>query len=466
MLVPSEAKPQEQTFLSPLVQPTSRAPAPAGVSYEAIESTGTNDPPDPSIAIGPNDLVVVTNNVIRFYNKANPGNILHEDTLDNWYTGTVPIGVSFFDPKVIYDQFNGHYIILAMGKKQATNQSWWLVSASPGPSTAGIWHFYALDATLNNTTPTANWADHPGIGIDGVALYLTANMFTFAQGGGFQYAKIRIVNLANIYAGGSLPPWVDLWGLQNTSGTMASFIEPASRYELIGPPMFLVNASTSGNSLTFWRIDNPLSPTPTLTKWNVAVDPSSAPPDAEQPNTATRISTGASTRLFQAQYRFGGIWTANVVSYNTVDGPHAAIRLYEIKSGGSGLWNQMVLWNPDFYMFNPSFATDTDDNFVVSFSLSGRTDFPSIWYTGRLASDPSNTIYTVITLLKASTVSYQNGGNPTRWGDYSGTALDPATGCTVWMYNEFAKTGTLWSTWIGNAAYKFRVFLPVILNNS
>ena len=138
-----------------------------------------------------------------------------------------------------------------MGKKQATNQSWWLVSASPGPSTAGVWHFYALDETLNKTKPTANWADHPGIGIDGVALYLTANMFTFAQGGGFQYAKIRIVNLANIYAGGSLPPWVDLWGLQNTSGTMASFIEPASRYELIGPPMFLVNASTSGNSLTF-----------------------------------------------------------------------------------------------------------------------------------------------------------------------------------------------------------------------
>jgi hypothetical protein len=448
------------TFISPLNPTSSRASSPAGVSYEAIQYTGYN-PPDPSIAVGPSDIAVVTNNIIRFYDKTSPGSILHEDTLNNWYSAAVPAGTLIFDPKIIYDQWNGHYILVALGLKNSTNQSWWLVSASSDSNTNGTWYKYAFDATLNNGTPTMHWADYPGIGVDGVALYLTANMYDFGLGG-YQGGKIRIINLADVEAGRNVT-WFDFSGLQNADGSLASTIQPAQRYDLIGPPMYLVNASSSGNSLTYWRVDNPLNQTPTLTKINIPVDPFSTAPNAEQPNTTIRINTGDSTRLYQAQYRFGGIWTAHVISYNTVNGPRAAVRLYEIKASGSGLFNEFTIWSPDFYFFYPSLATDNDDDLVVSCSLSGNTSFPSIVYFGRLASDPPNTYYATISTLKASSINFQNG-NPAFWGDYSGTAIDP-NGYTVWIFNEFAKTSSSWSTWIGAVAYKFRVFLPVILNN-
>ncbi len=195
----------------------------------------------------------------------------------------------------------------------------------------------------------------------------------------------------------------------------------------------------------------------------------STPPNAEQPGTATHINTGGTVALFQAHYRavpgHHGIWATQVISYTLANKPRAAIRLYEIMPGALGLWNQVTFVDQDFDVFNPSLATDDRGNLVVSFSLSGPADYPSIFYSGRRFEDPTNTVDAGIYPVKSSVVSYE-AGNPSPWGDYSGTALDPANDNMIWMFNEFAKTNSSWGTWIGTAYHDFRVFLPVVLNNS
>ena len=153
-----------------------------------------------------------------------------------------------------------------------------------------------------------------------------------------------------------------------------------------------------------------------------------------------------------------------MTSYNWGSGPRANIRLYEIKPDGTGLWNAVEFGNSSLYLFYPSLTTDNDDNLVVSFSISGSSLFASIGYTGRLFVEPPNTIQAFVRLLKAGEAAYDKG-NPSLWGDYSGTALDPAGSYRVWMFNEYAKTGNVWSTWVGTAAYTFKNFLPLILKN-
>lgn len=439
---------------SDVATPGPLSPQPLGISYEAITYTGKS-PPDPYIAVGPTDLIVATNNVWRAYDKSNPGNVLYNTTLENWYAGVAPPDTNIFDPKVIFDQWHDRYIMVAIGKKEATSQSWWLVAVSQQSSAVGSWYFYAFDATLDGTTPTSNWADYPGIGVDNEVLYLTANMFTFANPPVYQYAKIRAIGLAGLYAG-SVSGWTDAWNLLNGDDSKASNVQPAHRYGTAGP-MYLVNNAASGN-LTLWRYDTPLT-APSLVRTNVTVSPFSAPPDAEQPGTPNRIDTGDGS-ILQAQYRLAGIWAAQTVSIDWGGGPRAAIRLYEITTDGF-LWNEITFGNPDHYLFFPSFTTDKDDNLVVMFAISGSTLYASAAYMGRKYTDPTNTIQPDMRFLKVGEGSYDLGAN--RWGDYSGTAIDPSNGYTVWMFHQYAKIGNVWSTWVGTTFYGRQVFLPVVM---
>ena len=79
---------------------------------------------------------------------------------------------------------------------------------------------------------------------------------------------------------------------------------------------------------------------------------------------------------------------------------------------------------------------------------------PSIRYTGRLASDPLNTMQAREHASSNGTGS-QSGSDLNRWGDYSAMTIDPVDDCTFWYTTEYLKTtGTFnWSTRI--ASFKF-----------
>src|SRR5205807_3366519 len=73
-------------------------------------------------------------------------------------------------------------------------------------------------------------------------------------------------------------------------------------------------------------------------------------------------------------------------------------------------------------------------------------------YTGRIPSDPLNTMETETVLVSGS--GSQNG-TLHRWGDYSAMTVDPVDDCTFWYTQEYMKTtGTFnWNTRIGS--FKF-----------
>ena len=98
-------------------------------------------------------------------------------------------------------------------------------------------------------------------------------------------------------------------------------------------------------------------------------------------------------------------------------------------------------------------AVDRSGNMAISYSTSSSTEFPSIKYAGRLATDPIGTFSQTEQTLFAGTVSQTSS---TRWGDYSSTMLDP-DGCTFWITNQYASP--TWRTRIGS--FRFAECAPV-----
>src|SRR5205823_7368076 len=176
---------------APLPTGTAAAPAaaPAAVaSFAGIPATGWL-PPDCTLAAGPQHVLLSVNSSVAVYAKTGGAPLLQR-TLTTWFANVLNAAM-IFDPKALYDQHAGRWVLAAVALDQAANRSWFLLSVSQTPDPLGGWWNYALDAGRDGTTATQNWADYPSLGVDNQALYLTANMFRF--NGGFQYPKLRII---------------------------------------------------------------------------------------------------------------------------------------------------------------------------------------------------------------------------------------------------------------------------------
>ena len=132
---------------------------------------------------------------------------------------------------------------------------------------------------------------------------------------------------------------------------------------------------------------------------------------------------------------------------------------------------QQQIYQPDTILWRwmGSIAADAQGNVALGYSTSNGTapNFPSIAVSGRLASDPPNTLPQTEVQLIAGGGSQTNicGGAPChRWGDYTAMAVDP-DGCTFWYVNEYYDTQTSgttgnWHTRIGS--FKFPSCTPVV----
>ena len=152
-------------------------------SFQGISFTGTR-PPDPVIAAGPNHIVIAVNSKISFYTKT--GTLVNSIGLNSWFSSVSPPGEPF-DPKVIYDQFSSRFVVIALSRNGDFTQSSYLVAASQSSDPTSGWYFYNLNARLDDTTNSNNWADFPGLGYNEEAIYITSNQMQIFGQGDFEY---------------------------------------------------------------------------------------------------------------------------------------------------------------------------------------------------------------------------------------------------------------------------------------
>lgn len=96
------------------------------------------------------------------------------------------VDTKVFDPKVIYDQHNGRFIVVLLDRmateNQAANRSRILLAVSDDADPNGVWRFGQINSrtTVDDAgTNLDTFADYPGIAVDRDAIYITANMIPF-----------------------------------------------------------------------------------------------------------------------------------------------------------------------------------------------------------------------------------------------------------------------------------------------
>jgi hypothetical protein len=424
------------------------AAAPAGgVNFQGIAATGWI-PPDCTLAAGPEHVLVAVNASVHVYAKTGGAPLLQR-TLNAWFQNVMPTA-KIFDPKALWDQHAGRWVLVAAALGIGQDRSWFLVSVSKTANPLGGWWNFALDAMLDGGKATNNWGDYPAVGVDTGSLYLTANMFRF--GGSFQYAKIRILPKNPLYSGGT-PTWKDFVGMRNADGTMAFTLQPCHTYGAPGTQYFVNSefpASTAAptrRNLSLWS----LSPAGALTRRTVATDPYGLPPDASQKGGGMALDTG-DIRLLNAVFRGGSVFTALNTFHDWGDGNNvAAVHWFQLNATSGSIVQQGIYGAKGLNYFYPAVMPDTNGNLALVFCRCGAAEFAGVYYTGRLATDPPGKLVPS-TLLKAGAATYvrTDGVGRNRWGDYAGIGADPAVPRQIWFYGMYAAAPNTWGTWVGS----------------
>lgn len=170
-----------------------------------------------------------------------------------------------------------------------------------------------------------------------------------------------------------------------------------------------------------------------------------------QPGTGTTLDPLREVVMNLPKYRNFGSHEVLVGNLTTDvdDTDHGGIRWFELRRTGGGNWTlfQEGTYAPDIpdgasaveHRWMGASAMDSSGNIALGYSLSNDTNiFPSIAYTGRLASDPAGVMSQTETMAITGTGAHTSS---TRWGDYASMSVDPVDGCTFWFTSNYGQSG-------------------------
>ena len=174
-----------------------------------------------------------------------------------------------------------------------------------------------------------------------------------------------------------------------------------------------------------------------------------------QAGTSAKIDAIADRLMYRLQYRNFGTHDS-LVTNHTVDtgSDRGGVRWYKLRNPHTApaIYQQGTFAPTDtLSRWMGSAAMDKDGNLAIGYSASNSQTFPGIRFTGRLATDPLNTLSIVESDLRQGSGSQTHTSG--RWGDYSMLAVDPTDGCTFWYMSEHYSVGASsagWSTNIGS----------------
>src|SRR5579871_957349 len=154
--------------------------------------------------------------------------------------------------------------------------------------------------------------------------------------------------------------------------------------------------------------------------------------------------------MYRLAYRnFSGDHQTWLVSHSVTAGSSTGMRWYEFHAPETSttlsVFQQGTFAPDSNYRWMGSIAMDQSQDIAMGYSVSSSSLFPSISYTGRVATDTLGTMESEASIV-SGTGSQSDTSN--RWGDYFSMAIDGADDCTFWFTAEYyTVTATFdWST--------------------
>ena len=376
-------------------------------------------PPDTCGAVGPNHFVSIVNSNISVWSKTTGARLLNVSQSGFWATG------SLGDGRCVYDSHSGRFLLTG---DDFSSRIYLAVSMSSDPT--GSW-FKTSFQTNTGGVDLGSWPDYPTLGVDANGVYAACYAVNSSGNGMTLFALDKAPLVAASPSLGTVTAFRNLFW-EGAIQPCVTFGNPSGEY------------CVTYNTL--YRVNPPLT-APTLTNLGSSHIPGwGAPPNApSQGGSALDTLDG---RLMNAVYRNGSVWTAHAVA----QGGKSVARWYQIAVSPIALAQSGTIDDPTRYYFMPGISVNANDNMVVGFTGSSSSQYAASYVTGRKASDVSGQTGPVVQ-LKAGEGGYSDGGNPSRWGDYSLTSVDPTNDLDFWTIQEYARAGSIWGTWIGQVLY-------------
>ena len=431
----------------------------AGVGDGDYGFTPNAAPPDPNLAVGATQVVQWVNESFAVFDKST-GALTKGPVAGNTLFAALGNGCATNndgDPIAQYDKIANRWVLTQFSV--STTPYLQCVAVSTTSDATGTYNLYAF------SYGTTQFNDYPKLGVWPDAYYVTFNIFnngrTFAGSKLCAYdrsamllgkvAKQQCFQLSSSY-GGVLPADLDGASSLPASGTPEPFINFGSNS--LNVWRFSVNWTTPANSTLTGPINVPVAAFTEACGGGTCI---------QQPGTSNQLDSLADRLMYRFAYRRSTAASAAetaVVNHSVkVSGDKRSqvvgIRWYQLGSLTSGIPTvlQQATYSPDSTSrWMGSIAMDKAGNIALGYSASSGSKYPSVYYTGRLASDPLGTLQSEGPLKVGSG---SQTGSLHRWGDYSAMSIDPGNDCTFYYTNEYLKaSGSFnWSTWIGSFSF-------------
>ncbi len=461
---------------APTIEIHTTAASPAPFDGATLTDTGAF-PPDTMGTAGPTQYFAFENGRLRTFNKTTgvADGVVNADP-DVFFASVMtpvspPVLFNFTsDPNVRYDRFSARWFLTiidvpctnATCTTTASNRLLIAVSdaASMGTiSGSTVWTFYQFQGDSSGL----NFLDYPSLGIDVNALYIGGDMFTNTTGT-FVGTNGYVVQKSSVLSGG--PATVSVFanmalgagtGPESPRG-VDNFDPGATEGYFVGPDNAVFSA------ITFRRVSNPGSASPTISANIVVTVSTTTSPDRVEHLGNTGGSSGnldsINDRFFQAMIRNGRLWSAHNFRVDTSGVASTAAqnrnasRWYEFQDltttptvvqSGTVFDNAATRAAARQYFF-PSIAVNGQGHAVMGFTMAGLPVGATPAYVGRLAGDTLGTMVgppgTPAVTFGTTTANYNppsdpGGANGRRWGDYSFTVVDPIDDMSIWTIQEY-----------------------------
>jgi len=288
--------------------------------------------PDPTLAVGTNRIVATVNESIFVYDKL--GGTVNSNFLNNrqipgnpGFFGEIGAGADLFDPRTIYDQYSGRFVVMILENDVLANATWIDVaisrSSDPSDLTTAGWHKYRLNGVIDHEG-VALKVDYPGLGVDEQAVYITVNLIGMGPDGTGVGSLLRVIDRKALFA--DLPilqPGVHyhdfvLEGIYITQPAHCFGPAPAAYFLTSNCPP---DDDCSTNSFQLFTLTDPVT-NPTLWETAISVPPFEAPQytgahgPSSIPDGAGGDIDASNGGLANATWRDGSLFTTHTISTN------------------------------------------------------------------------------------------------------------------------------------------------------
>jgi IPT/TIG domain-containing protein len=432
----------------------------------AISAAGSGNPQvetpaDPSIAVGPNNVVEAVNSALEVTTRtgASPVYMNISAMIDN------TSGFYLEYPHVMYDPASGLFILMVLQFNK---------TLSSCVSQVAVMVSQANPALPWNTRGTINIDPAlitSGVELSNVSLGMSAGVVVESSdyescSTGLPVASQTVIirradlvsgaNTANTFAFVEPGPL----GVQPAAALSATSVE----YEVANDANCNVIGNDPGNVAIFAIDGLPIDGAITVVCTSATVTPAtSVPPPAPQEGTAATLTTG-NDRFLSAVWQGNVLWaTGNTGCTPSGDSQvRSCVNVDTIaasSAGSIGAFTELPVEGVNgSYLYDPALALDNAGDAVLTFDKSSGSAFESMM----VAAITGGTWSSLITLRTSTTFYSPSSCTSCHWGDYSAAVQDVSHPTDVWVLSEetdgntgtaCATANTCWNTYIGRYTF-------------